>query len=181
MAAWLLSVVFLLAFAVLAASAPRVGPDLFLLLAPVLPVLGVGLAYGPWVDPTYETTLAAPYSSVRLIVLRTGTVLVFTAGLAMVAGALLPGHDTAVVWLLPSAALVAVTLALSAWMAPLAAALVTSGVWSLGIYAVWLDNKSLDSVFTPAAQGLALILLAVAVLGAVVAQRAHAYDLRRFM
>jgi hypothetical protein len=58
--AWLLSVVFLLAFAVLAASAPRVGPNLFLLLAPLLPVLGVGLAYGPWVDPTYETTLATP-------------------------------------------------------------------------------------------------------------------------
>ncbi|HYO17624.1 MAG TPA: hypothetical protein VES02_03030, partial [Dermatophilaceae bacterium] len=173
--AWFLSVAFLLTFAVLASQAPRVGPDLFLLLAPVLPVLGVGVAYGPWVDPTYETTLAAPFSSVRLIVLRTGIVLVFTSGLALVAGVLLPGQGTAVVWLLPSAALVAVTLALSAWVAPLAAALATSGVWLLGIYALWVNNDSLDSVFTPAAQGLALALLAVAVLSAVLAQRAHAY------
>lgn len=179
--AWLLSVAFLLTFAVLASQAPRVGPDLFLLLAPVLPVLGVGLAYGPWVDPTYETTLAAPFSSVRLIALRTCTVLVFTAGLAMVAGVLLPGTGTAVVWLLPSAALVAVTLAMSAWVAPLLAALATSGVWLFGVYSLWLNNNSLDSVSTPAAQGLALVLLAVAVLSAVLAQRAHAYDLRRFM
>jgi hypothetical protein len=179
--AWLLSVAFLLLFSTLASQAPRVGPDLFLLLAPVLPVLGVGLAYGPWVDPTYETTLATPFSSVRLIVLRTGTVLVFTAGLALLAGVLLPGRGTAVVWLLPSAALVAVTLALSAWVAPLAAAFATSGTWLLGVCSLWLNNDSLDPVFTPAAQAAALVLLAVAVLSAVLAQRAHAYDLRRFM
>ncbi len=179
--AWLLSITFLLVFAVLAAGAPRVGPDLFLLLAPVLPVLGVGLAYGPWVDPTYETTLAAPYSSVRLILVRTGTVLAFTAGLAGVAGVLLPGPATAVVWLLPSAALVVATLALAAWLPALAAALVVSGAWLAGLYGVWINNGTLDSVFSPDGQMAAVAVTLLALVLAAVAHRTHAYDLRRFM
>ncbi len=179
--AWLLSVVFLLAFSVLAAEAPRTGPDLFLLLAPVLPVLGVGLAYGPWVDATFETTLAAPYSSVRLIILRTGSVLLFTTALVAVAGLVVPGHGTAVVWLLPSAALVAVALALTAWLPALASALLVTVVWAGSVFTVWANGRSLDPLFSRDAQLAALVLLALAIATCAGAHRAQAYDLRRFM
>ncbi len=179
--AWLLSIVFLLAFAVLASGAPRMGPDLFLLLAPVLPVLGVGLAYGPWVDPTYETTLAAPYSSVRLIVVRTGIVLVLTTVLAALASVFIPGHGTAAVWLLPAAALVASSLALAVWLPVLVAALLVSGLWVLSVYSVWLNDRTLDPLFSRDAQVAALVLLALAIAICAGALRAHAYDFRRFM
>ena len=117
------------------------GLDLFLLLAPILPVVGVGLAYGPWTDPMYETTVTAPYSSVRLLLLRTGMVLLVTVGLTAAGRRPAPrprhrvrlaaahrrpgrGHPRAV----------RVDRRRSA------AALATSGVWLLWVYSLWLSD-----------------------------------------
>jgi hypothetical protein len=68
---WLLAVAVTLAFAVLAAWA-RPGPDAilaFLCVAPLLPLAGIAVAYGPGIDPTYEIGLAAPLRSFRLLLL----------------------------------------------------------------------------------------------------------------
>ena len=53
--AWVLSVCAALFFTVVASSLRPQGVELFLTIAPILPVVGVGLAYGPWTDPMYET------------------------------------------------------------------------------------------------------------------------------
>ena len=163
--AWVLSVVLVLLFSLVASSTPRFGPDVFLLLAPILPVLGVGLAYGPWVDPSYEShavgallVRAADPAAHRSRAGRHG------APRGRRAGALLPGDGTAVVWLLPAAALVAVTLALAAWVPPLTAAIGTSVVWVVALLSLWRYESSIDPVFDLTGQVAALVLIAVAVL-----------------
>jgi hypothetical protein len=174
--AWVLSVCAALFFTVAASSLRPQGVELFLVIAPLLPVVGVGLAYGPWTDPMYETSVTAPYSGVRLLLLRTGLVLLVTVGLTAAAGALIPGRGFAFVWLLPSAALVAVTLALAAWIPALAAALVTSTGWLALGYVLWMQDASITPAFGPPGQVAALILLTVSVTIASLAVRAQAYD-----
>lgn len=178
--AWFLSLAVLLVFSVAAAQAPRIGPDLFLWLAPVLPVLAVGMAYGPWVDPAYEVTHAAPYSLVRLVLLRTGLALIATVVLAMLAGAFIPGSGTAGIWLLPAAALVAATLALSAWLPPLVATVLTTAGWLICVALIRAGGE-VDVVFGPSGQLAAAVLLALSTLIVIAARRAQAYDLRRFL
>jgi hypothetical protein len=178
--AWLVALVAVLLFCVAGSASTRVGPDLFLLLAPALPSVGVALAYGRWTDPTYEVSQATPYSAVRLICLRTALVLVVTVTLAGVTGILLPGHDTAVLWLLPAAALVTSTLALSAWMRPEVAGALTAGTWVLFVGVYWENEASLEPVFGEAGQLAALVLLLAAGLAVYGARRVHAYDVRRY-
>jgi hypothetical protein len=174
--AWVLSVCAALAFTVSASSLRPQAAEVFLLIAPILPVVGVGLAYGPWTDPMYETTVSAPYSSVRLLLLRTGMVLLVTVSLTAAAGAMVPGSGFAFIWLLPSAALVGVTLALAAWIPPLAAALLTSSGWLALGYALWLQDATLAPAFGPPGQVAALALLALAVAIASLALRTQAYE-----
>ena len=174
--AWVLSVCAALAFTVAASSLRPQGVELFLLIAPILPVVGVGLAYGPWTDPMYETSVTAPYSGVRLLLLRTGIVLLVTMGLTAAAGALVPGRGFAFVWLLPSAALVGVTLVLAAWIPPLASAAVTSSAWLALGYTLWITDASITPAFGPPGQVAALILLASAIAITSLALRAQAYD-----
>ncbi len=177
--AWALSLLLILGFAVAAAQTQRVGPDLFLLFAPVLPVLGVGVAYGPYVDPTYEWTLAAPYSSVRLILLRTGMVLGLSVLLSMVAALFLPRDGLPFLWLLPALALVAATLALSAWFPTALAALLISSLWLLAVSTIWVQDRSLEVVFGPGGQTAAAVAVVAASVFVIASRRSHAYDLRR--
>src|SRR4030095_9140979 len=74
---WLLAVATVLAFAVLAAwTTPGQDANLaFLCVAPLLPLAGIAVAYGPGIDPTYEIGLAAPLRSFRLLLLRAAAVL----------------------------------------------------------------------------------------------------------
>jgi hypothetical protein len=67
--------------------------------------------------------LAAPYAMLRLVLLRTATVLTTSVPVTVVAGLLLPAPLlVAVEWLLPAAGFVAVVLAASICVEPLAAA-----------------------------------------------------------
>lgn len=176
---WILSVCAVLFFTVAASALKPDGVQGFLILAPILPVVGVGLAYGPWTDPMHEISVSAPYSGVRLLMLRTGMVLLVTGALTALAGGLIPGGAVAFIWLLPAAALVAVTLALSAWVPPLAAATLTASGWLLVMGGLWVEESSIVRAFTPAGQVAALALLTTAALGAALAHRAQAYDIRR--
>ena len=179
--AWFVALVAVLAFCLAAAGSERVGPDLFLLVAPALPTIGVGLAYGRWTDPTYDVGQAAPYSAVRLLFLRTAVVLAVTVGVVGLAGLVLPGHNAAVLWLLPAMALVAATLALSAWLPPAWAATVTGGSWLAGLGLVWKAQNTLAPVFGPPGQVVALVLFVLACLVVGGNRRVHAYDIRRFL
>lgn len=59
---WFIAMAIAILFGLGATDASRPEQDmlLFLTLAPIIPVVGVALAYGPGVDPSYEITLVAP-------------------------------------------------------------------------------------------------------------------------
>jgi hypothetical protein len=74
---WLGAVVAVLLLSVAAGHSVRSGefPTLFLALAPLLPLAGVALSYGPALDPTYEMAVVAPMHGFRLLMIRTVAVL----------------------------------------------------------------------------------------------------------
>jgi hypothetical protein len=115
--AWLVGVAFSLVFAVVAAHVGSSGSLVFLALAPLLPVAGVAVAYGPWLDPLYEVSLAAPMSNFTLLLLRTSAILASTLALAGAAALALPGPWwVTAAWLLPTLALTVLALALGSYL-----------------------------------------------------------------
>jgi hypothetical protein len=163
--AWLLGTIGVLFFVLIAAVlADDGGLGLFLVVAPLIPMTGVAAAYGPSFDPSYETVLAAPYAMVRLVLLRTVSVLVTSVPLVVVAGLFLPASPlVAVAWLLPAAGFIAVVLTASNWVDPTYAAAVVAGSWvTVVVWAVRTGDPL--AVFAPAAMGGYLVILTVAVL-----------------
>ncbi len=177
---WFIAIGLALFFGLAAANPDRPDSSLlwFLGLAPLIPVIGVALAYGPGVDPSYEITLATPISGVRLVLLRTTAVLVTSIGIAgAVTLLIVPRHSLMVgAWLLPALALSIVCLALMTVTAPRAAAVVVSGVWLVAIIACSGVDDQLVA-FRPTAQ---LGFVAVGALAAlVVASRRGTFDAMR--
>lgn len=130
---WLGGLVLALSFAVVAARMSVTGFLLFLILAPMLPLAGVAVAYGPGVDPTYEVGLASPMSSFHLLLIRATAVLTSSGAIAFVAALALPQKNWAVAaWLVPSLGLTAASLALSTYISPLRAAASVSALWIAG-------------------------------------------------
>jgi hypothetical protein len=122
--AWITGVALVALFTALATTAsPGRGLAMFLILAPLLPVAGVAAAYGADVDPTYELTLSSPYSKLRLLLLRTAAVVLTCVPITVLAAIPLKGPWwVAVAWLVPAAAFVAVTLAMTTFVPPVYAA-----------------------------------------------------------
>lgn len=133
--AWVAGLIAVLGFTLFAATA---GSDsavsVFLAVAPLIPVAGVAGAYGPSADPSYETVLAAPYPMIRLVLLRTASVLAAALPLTVVAGLVLPiSTAAAVAWLLPAAGFTVGVLAASAWVDPTHAAVAFGVAWVAGV------------------------------------------------
>lgn len=130
--AWISSAFVALAFAVTAvywSGGGGLAP--FLLVAPLVPVLGVAAAYGPHEDPLESLIVTAPYGRTRLILLRTVGVLVSVLPFAIGAGLFVPGPVwLAVAWLGPALALVPVLMALSSFVGPRVGAAAVSIAWS---------------------------------------------------
>ena len=131
---WYLATVAAMVFALAAANpdSARENLTVFLMVAPLVPVAGVALAYGPVVDPMCEVSVATPLSGLRLVALRTMAV----AGIALPVVALTalmipPGPLTAGMWLVPSTALSAVCLALTTFVTPRTAAAIVATGWFL--------------------------------------------------
>jgi len=129
------------AILILAAMVPRLSnqPNVllfFLVVSPVLPVLGVAVSFGPLFDPTYEMAAVAPVGRLWLILLRTASVLVLAVAMAGGLTLVLPDHGmSALAWLLPALALTSVSVALAARMDATWAALVSAGVWTVLVVA----------------------------------------------
>ncbi len=79
---WLGAVVavLLMTFAVALMAGAADKPALFLAVAPLLPLAGVALAYGPALDPTHEMTVVSPMHGFRLLMIRTVAVLAVALG-----------------------------------------------------------------------------------------------------
>lgn len=175
---WVAAVAVALGFAAAAAYAGEPGRLVFLVVAPLVPLAGVGVAYGPGIDPAYEVGVAAPTRGYRLVFVRSVAVVSVSIALAAIAALALPGLQwTAAAWLLPALALSAAGLALaSIWPA----------AWAFGgIAAVWVAVVMASEVaspvafpaFRPPAQVAFAVVLAASV--AVLARRRESFDARR--
>ncbi len=128
--AWLTAVCVLLVIAFLAAHASRNGTLVFVALAPVLPVVGVALAFGPQSDPTLEVAAASPYSLIRLLAARTSFVVATTLLPTAAVSFFVPGQGWLTIgWLLPSLAMCSVVLATARRIEPHLSASALSAAW----------------------------------------------------
>ncbi len=170
---WLAGLVVTLVLAVLqsqVAEAHGGTPALFLVIAPLLPLVSIAAAYGPGLDPAFEVTRSASYPGSRLFLQRSSAVLVTSIGLGLIASAFLPlGGWDAMLWLLPALAASSLTLALSTWIAPLRAAVIVATVWVVGVSvnaaATRTDSGDLLDrlvVFRPAGQVTVVVVMAMA-------------------
>lgn len=168
---WLAAVVVTLALAVIAGNAARHGPVplLFVGVVPLLPVAGVALAFGAGIDPTYEMALVAPMHFLRLLLLRTVSVLAPTTSLSLLASLALPSFGlAALAWLLPALALTSLSLVLMPRLGPfLGSGLVGAG-WVVTAWASDTFSSGTPPPFTLAGQ-LAAALTVVAVATALAA------------
>ncbi|MEV7170446.1 zf-HC2 domain-containing protein [Streptomyces sp. NPDC093224] len=143
-----------------------------LLLAPVLPVLGVAASWSRGLDPAYELTAAAPRAGLSLVLRRTAAVLAVLVPVLLVAG-----WFTGVMlaqWLLPCLAFTSATLALGGAVGVTRAAVALVAVWAAVIVAPALASGR--AAFALQSAGLPAWGLALALGTAVVIARRGAYS-----
>lgn len=110
--------------------------SLVLLLAPVLPVLGVAASWSRGLDPAYELTASAPRAGLHLVLRRTAAVLAVVVPVLLVAGwATGVAGVTAAQWLLPCLAFTSTTLALGGVVGVTRAAVALVAVWAAVVVA----------------------------------------------
>jgi hypothetical protein len=152
---WLVAVASTLAFAAVSAHVARAMtvPILFLAVAPLLPLVGVAVSFGPGVDPTYELALVAPLHTFRLLMLRCAAVLTTTSLCSAAASLALPGYGLVVLgWLLPALALTLLCLALTPRLGPGRAAVGVGLGWVVLVASTVRFDTGQSSLFAPAGQ-----------------------------
>jgi hypothetical protein len=139
---------------------------LFVVLAPLVPVLAVVAAFDV-TESLRELSAATPYSKLRLTLLRATAALVVAVPVMMALGLLIPDLEPlAFVWLLPALALTISALVLLTWMAPrvvggvlgVAWTVLAGSVGSVGRIDVFTSSIS-QAVFACAAAVLAAVLV----------------------
>ncbi|KRV51207.1 hypothetical protein AQ490_02985 [Wenjunlia vitaminophila] len=153
--AWLGAVVFTLLVTVAAAHLARGGDTslLFLAVAPLLPLSGVALSFGPGNDPTYEMAVVAPVHSFRLLMIRTVSVLASTNALSALASLAVPSFGPAALgWLLPSLALTSTGLLLMSRLGPVWAPVLVGSLWGLAVLTGQALSSGTPLPFTAAGQ-----------------------------
>lgn len=159
---WLLAIAGVIVLAVWAAGIDERLPRMFLVVAPLGPLASVAVAFAGGLDPTRDVGLAAPYSGLRLLLIRTVAVLAVTVPMVAVAAIALPGSNwLAAAWLLPTAGLTCAALALTAHVTPVVAVGVVATVWVLATAPTTISGHA-DLAFGVGAQ---IFWLAVAVGG----------------
>jgi hypothetical protein len=148
---WLAAVVSTLALAAVLAAVAQ--PVVFLAVAPLLPVCGVALSFGPRVDPTYEMAVVAPMHTFRLLLLRCAAVLSVTTALSALASFTLPDIGLAALgWFLPALTLTLLSLALTARLGPVLAAASVGLGWIAVVVFTRGAGDAGSAVFVPAGQ-----------------------------
>jgi hypothetical protein len=155
----------------------------FLVIAPLLPLVGVAVAFNRAGDPAAELAAAAPMPAWELMLTRANALIGASTVLTAAASLFLPYGWEAAAWLLPSLGLCSVALALSTWVPASWSATGVSVVWVGAAAASWrlnrLESDVLDrfAAWQPAGQ---MVFAILAVAGVVVlTTRRHALDLRR--
>jgi hypothetical protein len=175
---WLAAIAGVLAFAAVAAQSDERWLRSFLVVAPLVPLAGVAVAFASGLDPTREIGLATPYPGLRLLLIRTVAVLAVTVPAAFVAGLALPGPSwIAAAWLLPAAGLTSAALALTGRLRPVSAVGLVAGVWVAATTPTVLKGQMV--VFGSAAQLAWLAIAAGGVLWLVARRNVLAMRLGR--
>ncbi|XVQ11646.1 zf-HC2 domain-containing protein [Spirillospora sp. CA-255316] len=161
---WLLAMITVLVLSALVGRTAT--PVLLLATAPLLPLAGVALSFGPGLDPTYEMAVVAPLHTFRLLMVRTVAVLATTIPVALAASLAVPSFAVVTAgWLLPALALTTFGLALMPWLGPIGAPAVVGGGWSAALLANGLLVEGALFPFTPAGRvAAAVAAVAAAVL-----------------
>lgn len=170
--AWLAALVVALGFAAAADTfSGRLGDAVFLLIAPLVPVVGVAMVFTNTEPALEQLARATPFSSLRLLLLRTAAVLVTGMPLCFAAAALrMDGPGALAVWLLPALACTVLVLALSTWFSGEIVAAAVGLAWAMGI-GIAAVHQAPTAVVTAPAQLLYLVVAALAAV--VVAVRAR--------
>ncbi|MEV8533921.1 zf-HC2 domain-containing protein [Streptomyces sp. NPDC051211] len=142
--------------------------SLVLLLAPVLPVLGVAASWSRGLDPAYELTASAPRAGLYLVLRRTASVLAVVVPALLVAGWVT--GMAAAQWLLPCLAFTSATLALGGVVGVTRAAVALVAVWAAVVVAPTLAASR--TAFALQTDGLPVwgLILALGI-GVVIARR----------
>ncbi|MER7692587.1 zf-HC2 domain-containing protein [Streptomyces sp. NPDC097610] len=146
--------------------------SLVLLLAPILPVLGVAASWSRGLDPAYELTASAPRAGLYLVLRRTASVLAVVVPALLVAG--WTTGVTAGQWLLPCLAFTSTTLALGGLVGVTRAAVALAAVWVAAVLAPTLATSR--TAFTLQTGSLPVWGLLLALGTAVVIARRGAYS-----
>ncbi|MGN9907474.1 hypothetical protein ACTMTJ_07945 [Phytohabitans sp. LJ34] len=173
---WLAAVTSTLVLSALMGS--LADPIAFLTMAPLLPVAGVALSFGPRVDPTYEVALVAPMHTFRLLLLRCAAVLSVTTALSLAVTLAVPDLGlVAIGWFLPSLALTVTCLALTPRFGPVTAAVAVGLGWLALVGATAAAGSGGSPVFVPAGQ--VVLALATVMVAAFLARHRRAFETSR--
>lgn len=142
--------------------------SLVLLLAPVLPVLGVAASWSRGLDPAYELTASVPRAGLPLVLRRTVSVLAVVVPV-LLAGGWVTGVTVAQ-WLLPCLAFTSTTLALGGVVGVTRAAGALAVVWAAVVLAPALATDRIPLALHTAGLPVWGLILTLAI-GVVIARR----------
>ena len=169
---WYLSVIAVVLVG-LGGADPASRDSLFalLVLAPMLPVLGVALAYGSAADPSHEIQLATPTHGLRLVAIRSVTVLVVSIAIVAPLAALSEAaRPMAAAWLLPALAVTAASLAVMTFLPPRRATAAVAVGWFGATLITRVAADDPLAAFTAIGQ-LVAIVVAIAAVAIVIVRR----------
>jgi Putative zinc-finger len=169
--AWVIGCVVVAVFAIVARDAEGRLATMFLSVAPLVPLTGVALAYGPGSFPMHDVVAAAPYPRVRLVLLRCLPVLPMTALLLVLGGLVLPESAVAALWVLPGLALAALSLAAEPLVGAATSIAGLAVLWFGFVASVRITSGSVLTAFGPAVQLLSLVIVLAVAAAAVLGDR----------
>lgn len=133
--AWFIAVglTVLISLGSMDAGRPRDSLLTLLVLAPLVPVLGVALAYGPSSDPAHEVAVSTPISGLRLVLTRAAAVLGATVVLLGLASLVAQPALMALAWLAPAFGLTMVSVATMTVLSPRRATSAVAFGWMVAV------------------------------------------------
>ena len=132
-AAWCVASLLAVCFAVVASNATSNVSSLavFLVVAPLAPLVGIAVSFGRRVDPTFEIARACPTPAMRILLVRAVAILGVTIPVLAVVSAFFL-EALAFGWLLPAFALATATLAVGTFVPLFHAAAGFGVLWVVG-------------------------------------------------
>lgn len=150
---------------------------LFLLLAPIGPLVATSGAFGRWSDPLHPLLRTLPTSAWRMALTRTAASVAPAIALTSVTIPILGGRGwAAVAWLLPALALCTATLALATWIAIEPATIVVGAVWLTPPILLRIGAVDLIDVISGRGQVVAAVIAGAAAV--VVSTRRTTFELQ---